>query len=66
MAATKPEGNDSALGERLRDAVLSVYIRRNPEHTAPGWEELRDWSKQTWGAVAKELVAAGWTPPAGV
>lgn len=51
------------LGRRTRDVVLSVYIERNREHRAPGWEELRDFSKDTWVAVALALLKAGWRPP---
>ena len=51
------------LGHRLRDLVIRIRIALNPHHYRPGWDELTDYSRQTWTAVAQALVSAGWRPP---
>lgn len=56
---------EEALGRSLRDAVLKCYIGHNEYHDRPGWEELRDYSRETWTRVAAALLGAGWKPPVG-
>ncbi len=57
------ESSADQIGRRVRDVVLSVYIERNRDHRAPGWEEIRDFGRETWVAVAMALLKAGWRPP---
>ncbi len=51
------------LGKAARDATLGVYLECNPDHRQPWPAELRDFSLQTWVAVAAALIRAGWRPP---
>lgn len=61
---TLEEERLEALTDRLLNLVMHAYVGGNPLHDDPAWKAIPSFGTRAWKEIVRDMLKAGWKPPA--